>query len=336
MTIEKILFIGITTFLLSACGANGPTTAPGAPALKLVQTVSMPNVVGRVDHFALDVKGQRLFVAALGNNTVEVLDLQTAKVIHTITGLSEPQGVLYLPEKNQLIVANGGTGLVQFFDGASYAETSHIQLAGDADNVRYDGSSASIIVGYGDGGLAVIDAASAKKIADIPLGGHPESFQVDELGKQIFVNIPNTNQIAVANLNEKKVTSTWFLTSGASNFPMALDETNQRLFVGLRIPAKLVVLDTGTGKEIASLGSVGDVDDIFYDAARKLIFVIGGEGAVDLFTQKDTGHYEFLRRIPTASGARTGLWSPEQNRLYIAAPAGAGRDAQILVYELQP
>lgn len=336
MTIEKILFIGITIFLISACGVNEPTGAPGAPALKLVQTISMPKVGGRIDHLALDLQGKHLFVAALGNNTVEVLDPQTAKVIHTITGLSEPQGVLYLPEKNQLIVANGGTGLVQFFDGVSFAETSHIQLTGDADNVRYDSSSASIIVGYGDGSLGVIDVATAKKIAGIALSGHPESFQVESSGKKAFVNIPNSNQVAIADLQGKKVSSTWLLTSGAANFPMALDEVNKRLFVGLRIPAKLVILDTETGKEIASFGTVGDVDDVFYDSARKLLFAIGGEGSVDLFTQKDANHYEFLTRIPTVSGARTGLWSPEQNRLYIAAPAGAGRDAQIMIYELQP
>jgi YVTN family beta-propeller protein len=313
---------------------NSPTTAPGAPALKLVQTLSMPDVAGRIDHLAIDLKGQRLFVAALENNIVEVLDLKTAKVIHTIENLSEPQGVLFLPEKNQLFVANGGTGLVQFFDGMSYAEVSHIQLTGDADNARYVGKS--VIVGYGDGGIVVIDPARNKVVEDISLSGHPESFQVASSGKKIFVNIPTSNQIAVADLDAKKVTDTWFLTSGASNFPMALDETNQRLFVGLRLPAKLAVLDTGTGKEIASFGTGGDVDDIFYDAARKLVFVIGGEGYIDLFAQKDANHYEFLTRIPTRSGARTGLWSPEQNRLYIAAPAGNGREAQILVYELQP
>jgi hypothetical protein len=159
---------------------------------------------------------------------------------------------------------------------------------------------------------------------------------VESSGKKAFVNIPNSNQVAIADLQGQKVSSNWLLTSGAANFAMALDEVNKRLFVGLGIPAKLVILDTETGKEIVSFGTVGDVDDIFYDAARKLIFVIGGEGSVDLFAQKDADHYEFLTRVPTTNGARTGFWSPEQGRLYVAAPARAGRDAQILVYELQP
>ena len=209
-------------------------------------------------------------------------------------------------------------------------------LAGDADNIRYDSSSKSVIVGYGEGGLSIIDAAGGQELTHINLVGHPESFQVESSGSRIFVNIPSSNQIAVVDRGQAKVISTWLMTSALANFPMALDEARHRLTVGFRLPAKVGIFDTETGKEVASFDSVGDMDDIFYDAARRLIFVIGGEGYVDVFSQQDADHYQLVSRILTGSGARTGLWVPDWNRLYVAAPRRNGKDAKIQVYELQP
>jgi hypothetical protein len=211
-----------------------------------------------------------------------------------------------------------------------------VELSGDADNIRYDNNLSSVIVGYGDGGLSVIDGASGKEVTNIKLNGHPESFQLESSGSKIFVNIPSANQIAVVDRKEGKVMSTWFMTSALANFPMALDESQHRLFVGFRAPAKLIVFDTETGKSVAGFDSVGDVDDIFYDAVHKLIFVIGGEGYIEIFSQQDADHYKSLGRISTADGARTGLWVPDWNRLYVAVPHKGQQQAEIQVYELQP
>jgi len=275
-------------------------------------------------------------VAALGNNTVEVIDLSTGKVIHSISDLREPQSALFVPSLNKIFITNGGNGVCQIFDGSSFAEIGRVELSGDADNIRYDSNSSSVIVGYGDGGLSFIDGNSAKEVSNVKLNGHPESFQFESSGSKIFVNIPSSDQIALVDRKQGKVVSTWWMTSALANFPMAWDETQHRLFVGFRVPAKLIVFNTETGKPVAGFDSVGDVDDIFYDAAHKLILVIGGEGYIELFNQRDADHYQSLGRISTAQGARTGLWVAESNRLYIAVPHRGNQQAEIQVYELQP
>jgi len=313
-----------------------PSTVGKNGFLHLVQTISLGSVEGRIDHLSIDIKGQRLFVAALGNNSVEVVDLEESKVIHSITNLSEPQSALFIPNLNKLFVTNGSTGICQIFDGISFDEISRVELSGDADNIRYDSNSNSVVVGSGDGGLSFINAETGKEEISIKLSGHPESFQLESSGSKIFVNVPSANQIAVVDRGQQKVTATWFMTKALANFPMALDEVNHRLFVGFRAPTKLVVFDGETGKSLASFETVGDVDDIFYDSAHKLIFVIGGEGYIDIFSQQDADHYQYSTRIATKNGARTGLWVQEQNRLYVAVPRAENQEAEIQVYELQP
>ncbi len=340
----KIMLISIPIVFLTSCGAKEksypgmvtPSTIGANGIIRLTQTIPLPNVSGRIDHLSIDVKSQRLFVAALGNNTVEVLDLKAGKLIHSISGLSEPQSALFIPVLNKLYVTNAGNGVCEIFDGSSFAGLGRVDLSSDADNIRYDSNSASVVVGYGDGGLSFIDGESGKAVSSIKLDGHPESFQLESSGSRIFVNIPSTNHIAVVDREQQKVASTWFMTSALANFPMALDESQHRLFVGFRLPARLIVFDTETGKAVASFESVGDVDDVFYDAAHKLMFVIGGEGYIDIFSQQDADHYQLLTRIPTASGARTGLWVPELNHLYVAVPHQGKQEAEIQVYELQP
>lgn len=313
-----------------------PATSEKNGILRLVQTVPLGSIEGRIDHLSIDTKGQRLFVAALGNNTVEVADLKEGKVIHSITDLNEPQSALFIPSANKLFVTNGGNGICQIFDGTTFTELGRLELSGDADNIRYDADSNSVVVGYGDGGLSFINAERGKEESSIKLSGHPESFQLESSGSKIFVNIPSANQIAVVDRAGQKVATRWFMTSALANFPMALDESDHRLFVGFRAPAKLAVFDSETGKSVASFGSVGDVDDIFYDATHKLIFVVGGEGYIDIFSQQDADHYQLSTRIATAKGARTGLWVPELKRLFVALPHEGEQAAEIKVYELQP
>ncbi len=335
----KSFIILITAICLSACNKTerpSVETAHGGTTLKLIQTIPLQGVEGRIDHLSVDIKGQRLFVAALGNNTVEVLDLNQGKLIHSISNLSEPQSALFIPSLNKIYVTSAGNGTCEIFDGNSFAELAHVELSSDADNIRYDSTTESVVVGYGDGGLSYIDARGGKAMGNIKLDGHPESFQLESSGSRIFVNIPSANQIAVIDRKQQKVVSTWFMTSALANFPMALDESGHRLFVGFRLPAKLGVFDTETGKSVASFDSVADMDDIFYDAAHKLIFVIGGEGYIDIFSQQDADHYQRVTRISTAVGARTGLWVPDLNRLYVAVPHKGTQEAQIQVYELQP
>jgi len=330
--IDIWFYLILTIALLFVAKAQTQTVTP----LRLMQRIPLPDVEGRIDHMAIDLKGQRLFVVALGNNSLEILDLQAGKHIYRIRGLKEPQGVVYIPELNKIFVTNGGDGSCKIFDGDSFRLIDTVKFSDDADNIRYDPRTKHIYVGYGNGALGTIDASSGKHIGDVRLAGHPESFQLEETGPRIFVNVPTANHIAVVDRSKLTVIATWHLVDGRANFPMALDETNHRLFIGCRQPPKIIVYDTESGKEVTRLDIAGDIDDIFYDAAHKRIYASCGEGLLNIFQQEGAGHYTTLANIPTVTGARTSLFVPEQQRLYLAIPHRGDHQAEIRIYTVNP
>lgn len=303
--------------------------------LRLVRTIPVPNVQGRVDHMAVDVKGQRLFVAALGNNTLEVIDLRAGKLIHTLTGLSEPQGVAYIPDLNRILIASGGDGTGKLFDGDSFRPVFTVKLGDDADNVRYYPGLKPVYVGYGRGGLSMIDPDSGQVMGDVRLPSHPEAFEVERSSSRIYVNIPGVKEVEVLDRDKQSVVTKWSVANFRSNFPMALDENHHRLFIGTWNPARLLVLDTKSGKVIAELECSQDADDIFYDPASGRIYLSCGEGFVNVFEQQDADHYHEIARIGSAPGARTSLLVPELKSLFVAAPRRDNKDASILVYATQ-
>jgi DNA-binding beta-propeller fold protein YncE len=319
-----------TALLLLTGIIHGQETA----ALSRKSPIDLPNVNGRIDHFSADLKGQRLFVAALGNHTVEVLDIQSGKHLQTISGLAEPQGVYYDPASNRLFVACARDGAVKVFDGSTYQLLNTIKFSADADNIRYDARSHRVIVGYGDGALAFLDT-SGKKTGEIALEGHPESFQLEKTGTRVFVNVPDQKEIQVADLVKNTVLAKWPVTSALKNYPMALDEAHHRLLIGCRAPARMLVIDTETGKQTASIEIVGDTDDLFYDAAKGRVYVIGGQGFVDVFEQKDADRYTRTAHLATAAGARTGLFVADWGKLFVAVPHRGEQRAEILTYEIK-
>ena len=274
-------------------------------SLKLIHTVPLNGVQGRFDHFAIDAKGQRLFVAALGNNSLEVIDLAAGKRIQSVPGMSKPTGVLYLPNLNQILVANGDDGTLKILDGAEFKVLKNVTSFDDADNLRFDSKAKLAWLGYGDGALGVVDTATVKQIANVKLARHPESFQLEQIGGRIFVNVPDAKQVAVVNCEKRAVIATWPMEKFQANFPMALDEPNHRLFIGCRKPARLVVLDTDTGKPVTDLAISGDIDDLFYDLIRTQLYLSCGEGFIDVIRQRSPDKYELRERIPTRPGART-------------------------------
>ena len=299
---------------------------------QFVKTIALPNVEGRIDHMAIDAKNHRLFVAALENNTVEIVDIEKGERIQTIKNLYEPQGVAYIPETNSLVIANGGDGSCQFYDATSLKLTHSIDLQDDADNLRFDAQSNRLYAGHGSGALAIIDAKTAQKLAAVKLSAHPEAFEIDTQNKKAYVNVPSAKSIVVVDLEKAATTSEWKLHDAKSNFPMALDPIGYRLFVGCRSPARLLVFDTESGKEVFSLEISGDTDDVFYDAASKLILVTAGSGSIDVLQQIDADHYKQLGRLPTASGARTSLFCGENRTLYVAVPHRGAQPAEIRSY----
>ena len=306
--------------------------AQGAGALVLEKEIALPGVEGRIDHFSVDIPNQRLFVAALENGSVEILDIRRGERAAEIKGLEEPQGVYYDFKMGRLYVATGGDGKLRIYDGKSLAVQKTLGFGGDADNVRYDEQTGNIWVGYGNGGIAIANAAG-QNVGSVALGTHPESFQFELNGDRVYVNVPGQFGIAVVDRKTRAVVGKWGLGVQFGNYPMALDDNHKRLFVGCRLPAKLVVLDTTSGRIVASLSTIGDTDDIFYDAGRRLVYVIGGEGAVEVLLQRDPDHYEPDGRITTAPGARTGFFVAALDRLFVAVPHRGPQSAKVLVCE---
>lgn len=310
------------------------STEINSASLGLVQTIPLPNVSGRIDHMDIDIPEQRLFVAELGNNSIDVIDLKTGKRISSINGLHEPQGIAYVQDTNKIFVANGEDGTVQIFDSKNYSLVKTISLSSDADNMHYDAFQKLVYVGYGNGGLAIIDPMKNALIDTVKLDGHPESFQIsDELQPEIFVNVPENNSIEVIDAQKRTMVTKWPNSGASGNYPMSLDEDSYRLFTVYRSPSQLFVIDTNTGKPVAKLDVVKDVDDIWFDAENKQIYLTGGEGYLDIISQKDQNSYQEIAKIPTGQGGRTSLFVPAFDRLYIAIPNYSGTDAKILVFE---
>ena len=324
--------------------AVGGSSAQDSPAITPKTPIALAKVEGRMDHMSVDVKGQRLFATAFDNHTLEVIDLKTGRQIHTISALDEPQGAYFDPETNRLFVACGGDGTVKIFNGSTFQLQQTVTLDLDADNVRYDARGKHIVVGFGGekflagkvtrpgggGALEVLDLMG-KKVAEIPTDAHPESFQLEKMGTRVFVNVPDKQEVEVADLVKGSVLAHWKVDVCTTNFPMALDEAHHRLFVGCRIPARLAVFDTETGKVVASPQIVEHTDDLFFDASKGRIYILG-EGFIEAWQEKDSDHYERIGRYPTPADGRTGFFSPDLGELFETIPHHGQQGAEILVY----
>lgn len=332
-----LLALGILGLLMTR-NTKSAVAAPQAPnrelaPLQLIQKIPVPGVAGRIDHFTAFPKRRLLIFAALGNNSMEIVNTFEAKVVQSIKGLNEPQGVLYVPGLDKIFVANAGSGAVKVYDGKTYALRKSIELGAesDTDNLRWDEDSKRVFVGV-VGGVAMIDAAMETRVEKYlkGSGGHSESFQLEKKGSRIFVNVPEDG--SVVNVIDRKTgeLTKWGLNGVKANYPMALDEDDHRLFVVTRRPPFLMVLDTDTGKEVARVPVGGSCDDVYYDAERKRIYAIAGEGFISVVQQNDPDHYTLSANIPSAIGVRTGIFYGTS--LYVGVPAGGLEPAQIWNY----
>jgi DNA-binding beta-propeller fold protein YncE len=271
----------------------------------------------------------------LGNDSVGIVDLANRKMVHRITGLKEPQGTGYETSTDTLYVANAGDGSVRLFDGSDYAAKERIQLGSDADNIRIDAAARQVFIGYGSGGLAVINPATRVKVGNIPLKAHPEAFQIDPDTSQIFVNVPEAHAIALIDRASQSSIGKWPLADHRANFPMALDMARRRVLVMFRAPPELGVFAMAGGKLIGTSEACGDADDLFVDAKRDRVYVSCGAGFVDVLQIKENT-YRRIARVPTVSGARTSLFVPELDRLMVAVRASASEPAAIWAFRPMP
>lgn len=338
----KKSFTGLGSVILAfALGSAAAAAAQGAGPLRPAETIALPNVSGRIDHFSADVHGRRLFISALGNHTVEVVDLAAGKWLRSLTGVEKPQGECYVGRLGKLFIADGAAGKVRVYGGSDLRLLATIPLDLGPDAEDYDSVTRRLYVGYGGedagksyGEVGIIDAVSNRHVGDIRTSAHPGAILVGRPGKTIYITVPKTQEISQIDASTGRIVATWKSREG-SPVSLAYDGLRQRLFVGTRNPAQVEVFDARSHRWIASIPSVGLMDGLFYDAAHRRIYASGGEGYVAVYRQSSADRYEEIAKVPTGANGRTSLWVGQLDRYYVAVPADAGHEAEVLDFEPQ-
>jgi DNA-binding beta-propeller fold protein YncE len=323
---------------VAACAGLVVAASSAFSQLTLTKTFALPEGTGKFDHFAVDLSANRLFIAATGNHTVEVLDLASGKVNETITGLGKPHGLAWIPETSRLYASDGSQADLKIYENSPLKMAKSITLSDDADDMVYDAKTKLLYVGHGGGDaanparVAVVDTTNQSMVAQLPVATHPEGLDIDNAKDRIFVNIADSAEVAVIDGATHTQSATWKLTRAKGNVPLAYDQEHQVLFVACRTPGKLLVLDGNSGKELADLSSDSGADDIFYDAESHRVYLIAGSGAIDVYEIAADKTVRSLGVIHTSQGAKTGLLVPSQHALYIGAAATGGKPAEIRLY----
>jgi hypothetical protein len=310
--------------------------------LKPIQTITLASSVkGRFDHFGLDLKHNRLFLAAEDAQAVLVIDLSTNSQTEAITGIGKPHAIAYREDTGRIYVTDGEAGSLKIFDGASFKPVGSITLQKDADSIGYDINAQRLYVVSGgkDAGqsyslLSVIDTTANKKLQDIRIEGETaEAMALDVYRPRIYLNNRSANRVDVIDRWQNKVIASWPVTLGKDNVAIALDEPHQRLFVGCR-SGHVVIFDTNTGKELQALPIAKGVDDMTFDAGSKRVYAIGG-GMIDVLQEVDGDHFQALGSVPAGGQAKTGRLIPEINRYFAAVPQASDAPTSVKVFEPQ-
>jgi DNA-binding beta-propeller fold protein YncE len=329
---EELSSLGLTACLLLAVGNEFAVAAEPA-TLELLQTIPLKGAAGRLDHLAIDSKHARLFVANLSNNSLDVVDLKAGKLLKQISDQKKIQGIAYAPDLDRIYVGNGTGGACNVFDGKEYKLLKSIKLPG-ADNVRYVARRRLVYVGHAEKALSAIDANTYEVKAEIKLPGRPEGFQLETKRPRLYMNTVDPTRLVVVDTDKNEVLHRYPLKLADRAYPMAVDEANHRLFLGCRNKPSVVVMDSETGKEVASVAIPEDIDDLFFDAKNKRLYASCGAGSLAVIRQRDADHYETLETIPTVKLARTCFFDPAGERLYLIVPRQDGEEGPtIRVYQ---
>ena len=316
-----------------AAGAQSPA------GLNFDRTIPLSGVSGKFDHFAVDLAGRRLFAAATGNHSVEVIDLNTDKVAQSIGGLGKPHGLAWVPSTGSLYVADGTLAELRVYKGSPLALAGKIKLSDDADDMVYDRATQTLFVGHGGSdsanpaAIAVVDTSKFARIADLPVPSHPEALELDPAGRRVFANIADSNEIAVISTARRKIEATWKLQDAADNVPVAFDGSANTLYVACRKPPTLLAVDARTGRQVSKAPSGAGADDLFFDPALHRLYLISGAGEVDSYETNASGALDAAMVTRTESGAKTALFVPELHSLFVGVPGTEGRAAEIRVFE---
>lgn len=331
LSLAPALSIVLASLPATVLDEAGRSSASDMAPLTVEAKIPLGDIAGRIDHLAFDPTRGRLYVAELGNNSVGIIDLKTRRVVRTEKGFDAPQGIAYEPSTDTVYVANGGDGSVRSFRADNFTAIGQIALGSDADNVRVDKAAQRVYVGYGDGALAVIDPQTRTKVADIPLKGHPESFQLDSAGTNIFVNVPEASEIAVVARDVRRQIASWPMGNLRANYPMTLDGAKSEVITIFRRPPRLERFQMHGGRRLAGIDVCADSDDVFADPARHRLYVICGEGFVDTLDTSAGEQYARVSRLQTSGGSRTGLFIAELDRLLVAIRASGKEPAAVWI-----
>ena len=299
--------------------------------VSVTDSMAIRNVADRFDHMSIDIQDQLVFIVAHGNNSVYVANLITEGVVHIITGLDEPQGVYYDSLNNDLYVSNGGNGALDVFSFPGYHLIKILNFSSDADNISFDPNTRLLYVGYGEenmSGIGIINTSTNTVVGNIALRGHPEAFSIEANGTSIFVNVPTANSIEQISKTNNSLVASWPLSNATENFPMALDERNNLLFVGYGLPPVIGVYSDKTGALVSMFNISSAGDDMFFDPTTNTLMITCSSGFLDVFNQLTTSSYELVSALRTAPLARTSLFYPEQHELLVAVPQHNGLSAQ--------
>ncbi|MGB6692363.1 MAG: hypothetical protein WBE76_31365 [Terracidiphilus sp.] len=334
----------LSLFFLSSIAAGAQFSTP----LSFTRSIPLRGISGKFDHFAVDLAGHRLFAAATGNHSVEVIDLDTDKVAQSITGLGKPHGLAWVAPTGSLYVADGELAELRVYKGTPLALARAIKLSDDTDDLVYDAATRLIYVGHGgsDAGnparIAVVDTTSLSLKADIPVATHPEALDMDSGSGRVFANIADSSEVAVIDRAGNSISSHWQLDKAGDNVPMAYDAGHRLLYLACRRPAVLIALDGDSGRELSRVPIGRGADDLFYDAVLHRVYVISGAGEVDSYGVDSRNALSPLPVLKTAAGAKTALFVPSQGLLYVGVPGAesdaggaAGHGAEIRVYSTQ-
>jgi DNA-binding beta-propeller fold protein YncE len=338
---RSLIVLGLVSLSL-ALGSTASRAAQVSGPLSLVHTIALPKVSGRIDHFSADVRGRRLFISALGNHTVEVVDVARGKWTRSLLGVQKPQGECYVASLGKLFTADGAAGNVSVYRGSDLRVLTTIPLDLGPDAEAYDPATKRVYVGYGGedagksyGEVGIIDAVSDEHIGDIRTSAHPGAILVGHPGRTIYITVPKIQEVSQIDASTGRIVATWKSREG-SPVSLAYDPSRDRLFVGTRNPAEVEVFDARSHRWIASLPSVGLMDGLFYDATHRRIYASGGDGYVAVYQQKSADRYEELAKVQTGPNGRTSLWVGRLNRYFVAIPAGADHGAELLAFEPSP
>ncbi len=337
--------VQVAIILLFCASAFSRSQEKTQAPLKLLRSISLPGFTGDFDHFAVDEKGGRLFLAGEDHKTVEVFDLETGRHLKSIAGFGSPHTIFYLPETDRILITDGEKGEIQILRGADYSLVGHIDGLPGVDSARIDPATGILyaVTGGKDVDLSysllvAIDLQTNKKLGELRFeSNHVESLALESSTARLFINITDKNEVAVVDRKTKEVTTRWPIQVAEVNSPMAYDEAHHRLLLVCRKPGMLVVMDSDNGKIVAHLPAAGRSDDIAFDMASGRIYVPGGDGHVSVFHQDSADQYSLVANVPTAQGAKTSLLLPSLFQYFIAVSPGETKSlAKVLTFQVQP